>query len=491
MSRRNPSVILIGAGIMSATLSVLIRKLMPQSSVLILERLDTIASESSDALNNAGTGHSAFCELNYTPEKDGKIDITKAINIASSFELSREFWSYLLEEKYIINANSFINPVPHISFVWGEENISFLKNRYEVMSKHSLFDEMEFTEDWQDMVKWMPLVIHGRDKSQQIAATKMHYGTDVNFGALTRSILYEMEKRKEVDVELNKEVVKLEKQDYGPWKIIAKDLINGEEDEYESDFVFVGAGGGALTLLDKSGIKEIEGYGGFPISGQWLICKDPKLSEMHEAKVYGKASVGAPPMSVPHLDTRYIDGKKSLLFGPFAGFSTKFLKKGSYWDLPLSIELDNVVPMLSAGWNNLSLTKYLIQQISQSPDDRLNALKEYMPEAEMNDWELAVAGQRVQIIKKDKEDGGVLEFGTEIIASADGTIAGLLGASPGASTAVSAMLEVLEKCFADRMDTDEWKSILKSMMPSYNEDFNNEEIIRKSRDRTSKILFGR
>ncbi|MFM2394423.1 MAG: hypothetical protein RLZZ546_2405, partial [Bacteroidota bacterium] len=285
MSRKNPSVILIGAGIMSATLAVLLRKLLPQSSILILERLDTIAAESSDALNNAGTGHSAFCELNYTPEKDGKIDIGKAKNIASSFEISKEFWTYLLDEKYIRKASSFINPVPHISFVWGDENVAFLKKRYETMNNHPLFDEMEYTEDWQEMVKWMPLVIQGRDKSQKIAATKMHYGTDVNFGALTRITLKEMERRKEVDVELSKEVIDIEKQDYGTWKIRVKDLIHGEEEEFESDFVFVGAGGGALTLLDKSGIKEIEGYGGFPISGQWLICKASSLAERHEAKV--------------------------------------------------------------------------------------------------------------------------------------------------------------------------------------------------------------
>ena len=485
------SVVLIGAGIMSATLAVLLRKLMPKCHILVLERLPTIASESSDAMNNAGTGHSAFCELNYTSQKeDGSINIKKAIHIASSFELSREFWCYLLQEDYLIQASSFIHPLPHISFVWGEENVAFLKKRYDAMRRHPLFDEMEFTTSRAEMAKWMPLVIMERDKAQRVAATKMHYGTDVNFGALTRSIFDTMVKRSELEILLNEEVIDLKKNSDGSWKIRHENKDSGEDRQLEADFVFVGAGGGALTLLDKSDIDEISGYGGFPISGQWLVCKNEKVIQLHEAKVYGKASVGAPPMSVPHLDTRYIDGRKALMFGPFAGFSTKFLKNGSYWDLPLSIELDNLIPMVSAGMQNLELTKYLIQQISQSPEDRIKALKEYMPSAELSDWELAVAGQRVQVIKKDEHEGGILEFGTEIIASEDGSIAGLLGASPGASTAVVAMMEVLKKCFPEWYDSKEWRNGLQRMMPSVHSDFSDENVVRDSRDRTSRLLFG-
>jgi malate dehydrogenase (quinone) len=488
-SRKNPSIVLIGAGIMSATLAFLLRKLFPDSSIVIFEKLDTIASESSDALNNAGTGHSAFCELNYTPElNDGSINIKKAISIASSFELSREFWCYLIQNKYIANPASFISPIPHISFVWGKKNVDFLAKRYSTMIMHPLFDEMEYTEDWHEMVKWMPLVIMGRDKNEKIAATKMHYGTDVNFGSLTRSLIQSMHDKNEIEITLNCEVKELIKQDYGSWLI--KTNCKGVDEEYEADFVFVGAGGGALQLLDKSGIQEIEGYGGFPISGQWLICKDEKLIDLHNAKVYGKAALGSPPMSVPHLDTRFIDGKKELLFGPFAGFSTKFLKHGSYWDLPLSIQLDNIIPMLSVGWHNFDLTKYLVEQISQSPEDRLNSLKAYLPQAKMEQWELAVAGQRVQIIKKDEELGGVLEFGTEIISAADGSIAGLLGASPGASTALSAMIEVINKCFSHEITTPEWKKTLNTIVPSLYCNFNDEQVVRVSRDYTSKILFG-
>jgi len=469
---------LIGAGIMSATLGILLKELNPNFSITIYERLNEIAAESSDAWNNAGTGHSAFCELNYTTEKkDGSIDISKAIQIASSFELSKSFWAFLVDNKFADTPEAFINNIPHISFVWGDNNVAFLKKRFEALSQHPLFAGMQFSEDGSQLKDWMPLVIDGRDNKEAIAATKMETGTDVNFGNLTRVLFAYLTSLDGVELFLNHEVRDLEKQEDATWLVKFEDLAFDEKNERYTDFVFIGAGGGSLPLLEKSDIKEAEGYGGFPISGQWLICKNEAVIAQHHAKVYGKASVGAPPMSVPHLDTRIINGKKELLFGPFAGFSTKFLKNGSYFDLPKSLEFDNIIPMLSAGWHNIALTKYLIQQLRLDHEGKVGALKEYFPKAISTDWELAIAGQRVQVIKKDEEEGGKLEFGAELVCSGDGGLAALLGASPGANTAVSAMLEVMHKCFPVLMETVAWKDKLATMIPLYHNDIQPEEWI--------------
>ena len=490
MENKNPDVILIGAGIMSATLGIFLKELQPNISIAIFERLPEVAAESSDAWNNAGTGHSAFCELNYTPEnEDGNIDISKALKIASQFEISKQFWSYLVEQKYFGDPQEFINTIPHMSFVWGNENVEYLEKRYAALKENALFDGMHFSENFEEIKKWIPLVMEGRDATEKVAATKMDIGTDVNFGSLTRVMIEHLQAQENVTLYLSHEIRDMHKEDNGAWEIKVKDLLNGETKKLETKFVFIGAGGGSLRLLEKSDIEEAEGYGGFPISGQWLRCTNKALIERHAAKVYGKASVGAPPMSVPHLDTRMIGNEKALLFGPFAGFSTKFLKNGSYLDLPLSLEFDNILPMLSAGWHNIDLTKYLIKQVIQSDEDRIEALREYLPNAKAEDWELAIAGQRVQVIKKDEKEGGVLEFGTEIVSSADGSLAALLGASPGASTAVSIMINVLKKCFATQMETTEWQNKMKQIIPSFGQSLADDAVLCKQvRERTSKIL---
>lgn len=475
----NKNITLIGAGIMSATLGILLKELNPNFTLTIYERLDRVAAESSDAMNNAGTGHSAFCELNYTPEKeDGSIDISKAVTIARSFELSKSFWAYLVHAGYFGEPETFINNIPQISFVWGEENVSFLQKRFAALKKHPLFTGMQYTEDKTEMMQWMPLVMQQRNAEEKNAATKMDMGTDINFGQLTRVLFAYLTSLPGVELFLSHEVRDLDRQSDGTWLVQYKDLNFREKNERYTDFVFIGAGGGSLPLLDKSKIDEADGYGGFPVSGQWLVCNNEKVIQQHNAKVYGKASVGAPPMSVPHLDTRLIDGKKALLFGPFAGFSTKFLKEGSFFDLPKSIDFDNFIPMLQAGWHNIALTKYLIQQATQSHSDRMEALKEYYPAAQDDEWELAIAGMRVQVIRKDEEEGGVLEFGTELVTAADGTLAALLGASPGASTSVSAMLDVLNQCFPQLMDTPEWKKKLAEMIPLYDDDITDADCLQ-------------
>jgi malate dehydrogenase (quinone) len=482
-------VILIGAGIMSATLGVLLKELAPSWKIAILEKLDAAATESSDAWNNAGTGHAAFCELNYTPEKeDGTIDTSKAVKIAASFEESKQFWAYLVERKVITPPSSFIHAIPHCSFVWGEKNVTYLRKRYEALTHYPLFKGMQFSTDPHQIKEWLPLIMDGRERDKAVAATKMDLGTDVNFGSLTRCLFDCLRKREGVSLTFNQEVADLHKRE-GKWEVKAKDLASGKKRTLRASFVFIGAGGGSLPLLLKSDIPEGKGYGGFPVSGQWLRCTNEAVIQQHEAKVYGLADVGAPPMSVPHLDTRWIKGKRELLFGPYAGFTTKFLKKGSFFDLFKSIKLSNIRAMLSAGIHNLPLTKYLIDQVRLTPEARLDALKAYYPNARQEDWELAIAGYRVQVIKKDEEEGGVLEFGTEVVSAADGSIAALLGASPGASTAVSIMLGLLKKCFPQQAASPAWTVKLKEMIPSYEEKLASDEaLLQRVRQWTNQVL---
>ena len=488
-SNKVVDVVLIGAGIMSATLGVLLKELDPELSIEIFERLDVAAAESSDAWNNAGTGHSAFCELNYTPQlEDGSVETKKAVAIAESFEISKQFWSFLVQNNLVDTPETFIKSIPHMSFVWGQDNVNFLKERYAKLQECELFKGMTYSDDAKQLSEWMPLVMAGRNPEEKVAATRMMLGTDVNFGALTRMMFNSLMTKPDVDMEFNKEVRKLKQKD-GIWEVKIKDQETGDKRTVKAKFVFIGAGGGSLPLLEKSDIPEGKGFGGFPVSGQWLKCVNPDVIERHNAKVYGKASVGAPPMSVPHLDTRMIDGKKALLFGPYAGFSTRFLKNGSLLDLPMSIKVNNIRPMIAAGLDNIPLTKYLIDQVRQSPEDRLDALREYLPAAVMEDWELETAGQRVQVIKKSAEHGGILEFGTEVVTAADGSIAALLGASPGASTAVSIMVTLMERCFKDQMKTPEWTSKLKEMIPSYGKALSDDAALAASiRSQTTEVL---
>ena len=487
---KTKKICLIGAGIMSATLGVLLKKLMPAAQIDIYERLDKVAAESSNAWNNAGTGHSAFCELNYTPYRaDGEVDISKALRISESFEISKQLWAYMQEQGHIKSVHAFINDIDHMSFVWGKENISFLKKRYAAMTEYKMFDDMIYSEDFNKITEWIPLMMRGRDKSEDIAATRMAIGTDVNFGTITRGMIAHLQSCEGVQVQLGYQVEDLTQDKQKSWNVDVKNLKTEQEFSKKYDFVFIGAGGGALVLLEKSDIPEGRGYGGFPVSGHFLKCTNPEIVKQHEAKVYGKAASGSPPMSVPHLDTRMLDGKWSLLFGPYAGFSTKFLKNGSMMDLPLSLEMHNVWPMLSAGIHNISLTKYLIEQVMQSPEERFQFLQQFYPEAKFEDWDLVVAGQRVQIIKKDKKKGGKLQFGTEIVSSADNSIAALLGASPGASTAVSIMLNVLKECFPDEMATEEWRNSIREMIPSYGQSLIEDGVLcDKIRDYTTSVL---
>lgn len=463
-------VLLIGGGIMSATLGTLLQALQPDWKITVLERLHDVALESSNAWNNAGTGHAALCELNYMPQaEDGSVDPAKAIAINEQFQQSRQFWSTLVEHGVLDAPSTFINSTPHMTFVRGEKDVAYLKKRYEALKEEPLFAGIEYSEDSRVINKWAPLLMQRRRKGEPFAATRVPAGTDVDFGALTRQ-LFEHLGANGVDIRTNTEVRSLKRQGDGTWRVKYRRSIGRTPGELRARFVFVGAGGWALKLLQSSGIPEISGYGVFPIGGQFLKTTNPALVAQHRAKVYSQASVGAPPMSVPHLDTRVVDGEASLMFGPFATFSPKFLKNGSIFDIVSQVRWSNLWPMTKVAIDNPSLITYLVGELLKNHAKKVDSLRVFVPTAKDEDWELIQAGQRAQVMKKDADKGGVLQFGTEVVTGADGTIAGLLGASPGASTAVSIMLGLMKTCFPDQIEG--WEPRLRQLIPSYGDTLN-------------------
>jgi malate dehydrogenase (quinone) len=468
---QNPDVILIGSGVMSANLGALLKRLDPALSIQVYEVTEELAQESSHGWNNAGTGHAGICELSYTPnlEPDGTVKVAKAIEIFEQFDHSKQFWAYAVASGMIEKPREFITPLPHISFVHGEKMVGYLRARYKGMAAHHFFRDMEFSTDRDKIASWAPLLLDKRG-DVPIAATKMDGGTDVNFGNVSRKLLGWLEKQEGCGIASNHRVTHLAKTDLG-WEVTVKNLATGESHHNNAKFVFVGAGGGSLGLLQKAGIPEAKGLGGFPIGGQWLVCDNPEIVARHEAKVYGQPLDSAPTMAVPHLDTRYLDGKKTLLFGPFAAWTTKFLNtKGSYLDLPLSVKPDNLSTLIKIGLSNLPLVRYLVQQGTQSMQDRMEVLHVFYPGAKAGDWKLIDAGIRVQAIKKTDGEAGIVHYGTEVITNEDHSISALLGASPGASVSVNIVMEVIKKCFGRLLETPEGKARMKEMIPTWDED---------------------
>ncbi len=484
-------VVMIGAGVMSTTLATYLQELQPDWKIEVFERLDGVALESSNGWNNAGTGHSGFAELNYTPElPDGSIETKRAVGIAEQFEVSRQFWAHQIARGHMQQPQTFVNPTPHMSFVWGDANIEYLKKRHAALTKNPLFYGMQFSEDQARIKEWAPLLIEGRDPAQKVAATYMPIGTDVNYGVVTNQLMQSLAKSPNFTLKLQHEVRALRQNDDKTWNVTVADLADGaREKTVKAKFVFVGAGGAALKMLQASGIPESRNYAGFPVGGEWLAIENPAITARHNVKAYGKAAEGSPPMSVPHLDARKLDGKDVVLFGPFALQSTKFLKQGSWFDLFSSINHDNIGGMLRVGIHNLDLVKYLVQQAALTDDDRQQAVQQYFPNIKREDWRLAVAGQRVQVIKRDPKEGAVLQFGTEIVTDKDGTIAALLGASPGASTAPHIMINLMTKAFPQQMTDAGWKPRLKEIVPSYGRKINETpELTNEIRRMTSTAL---
>lgn len=468
----NPDVILIGSGIMSSTLGAVLKEMDPSMRIQLYECTEGLADEASNGWHNAGTGHAGLCELSYTPNygADGEVDVDKAIEIFDMFEHSLQFWGHAVRRGIVENPKDFINPVPHLSFVYGQKQVDFLRSRHKQMSAHHFFSDMEYTEDRETIKEWAPLILEGRDPNEPVAMTKAPYGSDVNFGALAGHFIKWLGKQDGCGFATLHRVTDLTRTSDGGWEVEIKNLDTGASFKNTAKFVFIGAGGGSLPLLQKSGIAEAKGFGGFPIGGQWLVSDKPELVEQHTAKVYGMSPGAAPTMAVPHLDTRIIDGKKALLFGPYAAWTTKFLhEKGSFFDLPGSIRPDNIASLIKVGLHNIPLVRYLIQQGTQSMTTRMGELQNFFPDAKESDWKLIDAGIRVQAIKKEDGDAGIVHFGTEVVTDADRSISALLGASPGASVSTNIIIEVVQKCFAEKLKDPQCQTRMKEMIPSYDE----------------------
>ncbi|MEJ5152245.1 malate dehydrogenase (quinone) [Comamonas sp. MYb396] len=466
---RQVDVLLIGGGIMSATLGVYLQELEPGWSYELFERLDQVAEESSNGWNNAGTGHSALCELNYTPmDKNGNVQISSAININENFQVSRQFWSHQVRAGVLGNPREFINSTPHMNLVFGEENRSFIQKRLKALEASPLFTGMESSIDPAQIKEWIPLMMEGRDPAEVVTATRSPLGTDVNLGEITRQFYKNLSSKPNFKLSTGQEVRSITRNSDGSWRVSAFDMKDSSKIQtVDARFIFIGAGGAALPLLQLSGIPESKVYGGFPVGGEFLVTEKPEITERHLAKVYGLADTGSPPMSVPHLDTRVLDGKRVLLFGPFATWSSKFLKNGSYFDLAKATTFANVIPQLQVGVNEFALVKYLAQQLSLNKEQKMDALRHYMPEAKDADWRLWEAGQRVQIIKNDPEKGGILKLGTEVVVAQDRSLTALLGASPGGSTSPAIMLTLLEKAFPEKVKSADWQAKIRKIVPSY------------------------
>lgn len=466
--------LLVGSGIMSASLAAMLKGLEPRLSIRVVEVTPEPSREASDGWNNAGTGHAGLCEISYTPtrEPDGSVGIGRAVSIFEQFEHSKQFWAHAVASGMAGEPGGFIHAVPHICFVQGAADVDFLRARQAALSEHHFFRSMQITADPATIQGWAPLVMEGRDRVP-VAATRADGGTEVNFGLLARRLLGWLGTQEGCDVATGCRVTGLEREG-DAWRVAVTHVASGERFVHRARFVFVGAGGGSVPLLQSTGLPEAAGLGGFPIGGQWLVCDDPALAARHEAKVYGATPPSSPSLGAPHLDLRRLGGRPQLLFGPFASWTTRFLKETGRWtDLPRSIRAGNLATLLRAAVRNRPLVQYLVAQSLQGMERRMDALRLFYPLARTADWRLVEAGIRVQTIKR--ADRGAIYFGTEVFSSRDRSLAALLGASPGASVAVNIALETIKTCLPHLLATTAGRARMQRMIPTYDDDLKRPE----------------
>ena len=458
---------------MSATTAVLLKRVEPRLRISLIEATTDLATEASDGWNNAGTGHAGLCELSYTPHRapDGSVPIERAIKIFEQFEHSKQFWSSLVEHDIVGDPNDFIHSVPHLCFLAGGDGVEFLKARHTALQGHHFFRDMDWTSDPAEIQRWIPLVMEGRANGP-VAATK-GLGTEVNFGLLARRMGKWLSQQEGCQIISGSQVTRL-RRGTDDWRVEIRNTATKEVDALRARFVFIGAGGGSVPLLQSTGLPEFRGLGGFPIGGQWLVCDEPSVVARHDAKVYGATPASAPSLGAGHLDLRRLDGRRQLMFGPFASWTTRFLKhSGRSSDLLRSLRTDNYLTLLRAGVRNRALVRYLIAQGLQSMEHRLNALRNFFPLARTEDWRLIDAGIRVQTIKR--ADRGAIYFGTEVVSSQDRTLSALLGASPGASVAVSIALEVIRTNFSHLLTDAAGRQRMKQLITTYDQDLKSPE----------------
>lgn len=487
MSASSTDVVLIGGGIMSAHLGTMLKRLDPRLAIEVYEAGPELARESSDGWNNAGTGHAGLCELNYTPPPavaGAPVDVTKAVEIFARFEQSRQFWSYAVAQGLAPRPAEWIRAVPHLSFVRGEGPVAFLRARHAALVAHPFFRAMEFTADRAVLRRWVPLLVDGRTEGS-VAATRVAAGTDVNFGELARRLLGWLGVQEGCRVLTSHRVTALRRIG-GDWEVVVRDAEAGETRRVRARFVFVGAGGGTLPLLQASGLPVAAGLGAFPIAGQWLVCENPDVVARHFAKVYGPPPPDSGALGGPHLDVRHLQGKRVLLFGPFATWTTKFLHhSGRATDLAASLRPGNLATLIRSGVHNHVLVRFLVREALQRMEPRLRALRVFYPEARAADWRLVDAGIRVQALKR--ADAGRLYFGTEVVTAPDHSLAALLGASPGASVSANIALQIIQNCFPDRLRSPDGYAAMKAMLPTFDVDLGQPAVAAAYASRSAAI----
>lgn len=477
-------VIVIGAGIMGTTFAVLAKELAPELDVTILERLEGPGAGNSWVFNNAGTGHEANCELNYTPVDEEVISVEKALKIHAQFNVAKQFWAYLVNKGAIQDPKTFINQTKHCTIV-SESAIEELRLRFKEMSAHHFFEHMQYSEDFDEIERWLPYLMEGRPRHEKMAATVIETGTDVNFGALTEQMANYAVNELGVKIEYGTHVKRVHRSPAGSWLVETERMGNAVQ--YKADVLFVGAGGGAFPLLKKSHLPFRARFSGFPVGGRFLQAAITReQADQYRAKTYGKAKVGAPPMSVPHLDLRVANGQHYLLFGPFASFKPVLEKGRGFIDYLRSMRLHDLPGLLNVALEHFPLVKYLVSETFKGESSMLAELENFAPGISRKfDWKAVEAGQRVQIIKD-----GDLQMGTEIIVSSDKTYGTLLGASPGASVSPEVMLRCLEQLLPAVVAGDEARQKLKDIFPEDSLDTlsHNPERYREIRDVVNQTL---